>query len=118
MITAYPLLTFTDEMIGLDWSPDFLYGIRAHYFSMARLRIYQDSKRRALYRKIEAEKKRLVHELGVDLETLRLFCRWRSSLRQGSENKRARRRYANYLRMHGWFPNGQATPPQSDENDL
>lgn len=58
------------------------------------LRPGQDSRRRAIYRHIEEEKKRLI-EIGVDAELVRLCCRYLAN----TKNRNALRRYEEYDRQ-------------------
>ena len=50
------------------------------YWFLRYHRKFNEAKRRAIYRKIASEKKRLT-ESGVDAELVRLLCRWLANTR-------------------------------------
>ena len=64
------------------------------YYLKRILRPGQESKRRAIYRAIAEEKKRLI-ESGVDTELVRLCCRYLANTR----NRNAQRRFEEYDRQ-------------------
>lgn len=70
------------------------HNLRNFYYMKRMLRPGQDAKRRAIYRQIEAEKKRLI-ESGVDAELVRLCCRYLANTR----NRNAQRRFEEYDRQ-------------------
>jgi hypothetical protein len=69
-------------------------NLRNLYYLKRMLRPGQESKRRAIYRAIAEEKKRLI-ESGVDAELVRLCCRYHANLK----NKSAQRRFEEYDRQ-------------------
>ena len=56
-------------------------------------RIWDVAARRRYYRKIEKEKRRLVEEVGVDQEEVRLLCRYLANLK----NRNAELRWKAYV---------------------
>jgi hypothetical protein len=69
-------------------NPDWHFSeIRNLYWMLRYLRGEQDAKRRSLYRKIEKHKKALC-ETGLEVEELRLYCRWLMSPRDESRKHR------------------------------
>jgi hypothetical protein len=69
-------------------------NLRNLYYRKRMLRPGMEAKRRAIYREIEKEKKRLV-ESGVDAELVRLCCRFHANL----DNRNAGRRFEEYDRQ-------------------
>jgi len=61
------------------------------YWMLRYKRAFDTAARRRYYRKIQAEKKRL-HEAGVDVEEVRLLCRYLANPR----NQNAERRWQAY----------------------
>jgi len=77
--------------------PQWANTLRNHYYFIRESRAanrYSRAKRRKYYRRIAAEKKRLI-ESGVDAELVRLYCRSLSNLR----NQNAAERYEFYERQ-------------------
>lgn len=72
--------------------PDWSQNLRNDYWNLRNLRAFDSAGRCRLYRKIQAEKKRLAEELGVDQEEIRLVCRMLSNLK----NKNAEMRWKSY----------------------
>lgn len=68
--------------------------LRNYYWHLRFLRPYDQAGRRRYYRKIEAEKKRLILS-GVDGEAVRLYCRWMANPR----NNDAELRFRNFSRQ-------------------
>lgn len=68
--------------------------LRNYYWHLRFLRPFDQAGRRRYYRKIEAEKKRLI-ESGVNAEEVRLFCRWMANPR----NNAARMRFESFSRQ-------------------
>ena len=62
------------------------------YWKKRSLRAYDQAGRRAIYRAIAQEKRRLVEEAGVDQEELRLLCRYLSN----TQNRFAEARWKAY----------------------
>jgi len=69
-----------------EWS-----GTLCNLYWHLRFNRFSQAARRRFYRKIAAEKKRLV-DSGVDTEEVRLFCRWMANPR----NRFAEERYYLY----------------------
>lgn len=70
-------------------------GVLCNYYWQLRYhRAYDEAARRRYYRKIEAEKKRLI-ESGVHQEEVRLFCRWMANPR----NYAAQMRFENFSKQ-------------------
>lgn len=78
--------------------PPWSTNLRNYYWFLRYHRKYDEAKRRAYYRKISAEKKRLI-ESGVDAELVRLLCR---SLANPA-NRQARERFDFYQRQRRLF---------------
>lgn len=68
------------------------------YWFLRYHRKFNEAKRRAIYRKIASEKKRLT-ESGVDAELVRLLCRYLANTR----NRHAEVRYLRYERQGRLF---------------
>lgn len=68
--------------------PDWTKCIRNHYWHLRYVRGFHEARRRQEYRRIAAEKKRLL-TAGVDFEAIRLLCRHLVNL----ENKQAEARW-------------------------
>jgi hypothetical protein len=72
--------------------PPWSVTLRNDYWILRNLRSFDSAGRCRLYRKIQAEKKRLAEELGVDQEEIRLVCRMLSNL----NNRNAEMRWKAY----------------------
>lgn len=68
------------------------------YWIKRSLRPYQQAERRAIYRKIEQEKRRLKEQVGVDPEEVRLLCRYLANLQDRDAEMRWRA-YAAQLKL-------------------
>lgn len=66
------------------------------YWIKRSLRAYDRSGRRAIYRRIAQEKCRLIQEVGIDPEELRLLCRHLAN----TQNKNAEARRLAYASFH------------------
>ena len=67
------------ETVGSEKTvPEWSGPLRNLYWLLRFLRQHDLAKRRKLYRRIAADKKRLI-EPGVDLEEVRRLCRWLSN---------------------------------------
>lgn len=71
--------------------PDWSGNLRNLYWFLRYRRAFDTASRRKYYRRIEAEKKRLI-DSGVDPEAVRLCCRYLSNLK----NSNAERRFYAY----------------------
>ena len=72
--------------------PDWSFKLCNLYWMLRYKRVWDSAARRKYYRRIEAEKKRLVDELGVDHEEVRLLCRYLSN----PKNRNAEMRWRGY----------------------
>jgi len=78
--------------------PDWGSRLCNYYWHLRYNRTYNEAARRRYYRKIAAEKKRLI-ESGVDCEAVRLFCRMMAN----PANNAAVLRFENYTRQGRLF---------------
>ncbi|WP_153111060.1 hypothetical protein [Propionivibrio limicola] len=74
-----------------DWSGD----LRNLYWFLRYRRSWDSAGVRRYYRKIGKEKRRLLDEVGVDQEELRLLCRFLANPR----NRRAEERWLAYRKL-------------------
>ncbi|WP_173064674.1 hypothetical protein [Sulfurimicrobium lacus] len=74
--------------------PEWGARLRNYYWMLRYHRAYDYAARRCYYRKIEAEKKRLI-ESGVHQEEVRLYCRSLANLR----NNAARMRFESFSKQ-------------------
>lgn len=73
--------------------PDWSGNLRNLYWFLRYRRAYDTAARMRYYRRIAVEKKRLVGELGVDQEEVRLLCRALSN----PKNRNAEERWKAYV---------------------
>lgn len=79
--------------------------LRNLYWFLRYHRKWNEAKRRLYYRRIAAEKKRLI-DSGVDAELVRLYCRYLSDMK----NRHAEARYLRYERQGRLFDAINHTP--------
>lgn len=73
-------------------------NLRNLYWFLRYRRAFDTAARMRYYRKIVAEKKRLVDELGVDQEEVRLLCRYLANPKNKNAEQRCKA-YASQLKL-------------------
>lgn len=73
--------------------PDWSATLRNLYWMLRYRRAFDSAHRRKYYRKIDKEKRRLIEQVGVDPEEIRLLCRYLANL----QNRNAEMRWRAYV---------------------